>query len=290
MSFSVHHPQSISDAVAMGQRFGARGRFLAGGTDLIIQINRKRLSPQHLIDLTGLSELAGVEEDADEIRVGALVTHKTIERHPLFQDALMALPEAARVVGGHQVRNVGTIGGNIANASPAADVVAPLSALEAELTLVGVAGTRRLRLDAFLVGPGRTARDDGELLRHVHLRRLPPRSATAFLKAGRRKAMEISVVCAAARVTLDDEGRCAAARIALGAVSATTMRPRHAEQALEGATLTDEVLREAGRLAAQACDPIDDVRASARYRRLLVEALVPRALARCVERIADRPR
>ncbi len=290
MSFSVHHPQSIPDAVTLAQRFGAQGRFLAGGTDLIIQINRKRVSPQHLIDLTGLSELAGIEDDTDEIRIGALTTHKAIERHPLFQDALIALPEAARVVGGHQVRNVGTIGGNIANASPAADVVAPLLALEAELTLVGPAATRRLRLDDFLIGPGRTARGDGELLRHVHLRKLPVRSATAFLKAGRRKAMEIAVVCVAARVTLDESGHCAGARIALGAVNATAMRAHEAEQVLEGAALTDGVLRDAGRLAAQACDPIDDVRASARYRRLLVEALVPRALARCIKRIAERPR
>lgn len=286
MSFSVHHPGSVPDAVALAQRFGASGRFLAGGTDLIIQISRKRVSVQHLIDLTGLLELAGIEEETDGIRIGALTTHKAIEGHPLFQDALVALPEAARVVGGHQVRNVGTIGGNIANASPAADVLAPLLALDAELTLVSPTEKRRLAIGDFLTGPGRTARRDDELLRDVHIRRLPPRSATAFLKAGRRKAMEISIVCVAARVTLDGTGRCTGARLVLGAVGATALRPRAAEQALEGAMPNDDLLRDAGRIAAQACTPIDDVRASARYRRLLVEALVPRALARCFSRIA----
>lgn len=288
MSFTVHHPASVSDAVALAERYGTDGRFLAGGTDLIIQIHRKRLAPQHLIDLTSLTELRAIEDGDDEIRIGAMATHKAIERNPLFEGALVALAEAARVVGGHQVRNVGTVGGNIANASPAADVVAPLLALDADVVLQGAAATRRVRLRDFLAGPGRTTRGDGELVRQVHVAKPPPRSATAFLKAGRRKAMEISVVCVAARVTLDDAGRCAAARIALGAVSATAMRAEAAERALEGAFLNDDVLRDAGRLAAGACHPIDDVRASARYRRLLVEALVPRALARCVERISGR--
>lgn len=290
MSFAVHHPGSVTDAVALARRFGDQGRYLAGGTDLIIQIRRKRLAPAHLIDLTGLAELGGIADDADAIRIGALTTHKVIERHKLFQGALLALPEAARVVGGHQVRNVGTIGGNIVNASPAADVVAPLVALEAELTLIGAAGARRLPIGDFLRGPGRTARDPGDLLRDIHVRQLPPRSATAFLKAGRRKAMEISVVCVAARLTLDESGRCAAARIALGAVDATTVRARAAEQALQGAVPTDAALCDAGRLAARACHPIDDVRASARYRGLLVEALVPRALDRCLARIAEAAR
>jgi carbon-monoxide dehydrogenase medium subunit len=290
MSFAVHHPESVADAVALAHRFGGDGRFLAGGTDLIIQINRKRLAPRHLIDIGGLAELSGIESEGAVVRVGALTTHKTIERHPSLQGALRALPEAARVVGGHQVRNVGTIGGNIANASPAADVVAPLVALDAEVTLIGAAGTRRVAIVDFLVGPGCTAGRDGELLGHIHVPALPAASATAFLKAGRRKAMEISIVCVAARLTLDAAGRCAAARIALGAVGATTLRARDAERALEGAAPTEAALRDAGKRAAAACAPIDDVRASARYRRLLVEALVPRALERCVARIAEGQR
>jgi carbon-monoxide dehydrogenase medium subunit len=287
MSFSVHHPASVADAVALARQFGEKGRFLAGGTDLVIQINRKRLAPQHLIDITRLADLSGVTEDAQTIRIGALTTHKAVERHPLFRSSLLALPEAARVVGGHQVRNVATIGGNIANASPAADTVAPLLALEAELTLIGPSSPRRTPLEKFLLGPGRTERSPDELLEAVHIAKLPRRSATAFLKAGRRKAMEISVVCVAARITLGEDGRCATARIALGAVGATAFRPRDAERSLEGGAVTPDKLREAGRLAAEACNPIDDVRASARYRRLLVETLVPRAIERCRARIAE---
>ncbi|TXL78157.1 xanthine dehydrogenase family protein subunit M [Vineibacter terrae] len=287
MSFQVHHPQSVADAIALSQQFGDAGRFIAGGTDLVIQINRKRQTPAHLIDLNRLDELAGIAQTPDGFAIGALATHKAVERHPPFQDALRGLVEAARVVGGHQVRNIATVGGNIANASPAADVVVPLLALDARVSLVGPRGARTLALGDFLLGPGRTAREAGELIDCIHIARLPQRSATAFLKAGRRKAMEISVVCVAARLTLDDEGRCAAASLALGAVGATAMRAGEAEKALVGRVPDDAALRDAAQAAAAACNPISDVRASARYRRLLVEALVPRALRICVTRIRE---
>ena len=284
MSFSLSHPASVADAVALAQQLGESARFIAGGTDLIIQINRRRCAPTHLIDLNCLSELSGIEEGAEGFSIGALTTHKDVERHPAFQKALAALSEAARVVGGHQIRNMGTVGGNIVNASPAADLVPPLLALEAELTLSGPDGARRVRLEDFLLGPGRTARRPGELLSRIAFRALPPQSATAFIKAGRRKAMEISVVCVAARLTLGDHG-CRDVRIALGAVGGTALRAHAAEQLLEGNPPSAELFREAGRLAMQVCAPISDVRASARYRSLLVEALVPRALERCLARI-----
>jgi carbon-monoxide dehydrogenase medium subunit len=291
MSFAVHHPTSIGDAVALAREFGEKGRFIAGGTDLIVQINRRSESPAHLIDLTGLAELCGIGSGPDALLIGALTTHKMIERHPALQGPLAAVAEAARVVGGHQVRNVGTVGGNIANASPAADAVVPLVALEAAVALEGPDGQRNLALEDLLLRPGQTACRRDELIRHIRIDRLPARSATAFLKAGRRKAMEISIVCVAARLTLDAaEQHCEVARIALGAVGATCLRPRAAERALEGSAATDHAFREAARIAAGACSPIDDVRASAEYRRLLVEALVARALHNCVQRIRERRR
>jgi aerobic carbon-monoxide dehydrogenase medium subunit len=192
------------------------------------------------------------------------------------------------VVGGHQVRNVGTVGGNVVNASPAADVVPVLLALDAAVECASPDGVRTLPLENFLVGPGQTARRPGELITAVRFARPDGEWATAFLKAGRRRAMEISVVCVAACLTLDARReRCRDARIALGAVAPTTMRARAAERALNGAALTEAAFREAGRAAAAECRPISDVRASARYRALLVETLVPRALARCLARIRE---
>jgi carbon-monoxide dehydrogenase medium subunit len=287
MSFQYHEPTSLAEAVELGADFGADGRFLAGGTDLIIQMRRGKLSPRHVVSLHRVSGLDGIGVNGG-VTLGALVTHRALERHPAFQGRLRALVEGAEVIGGHQVRNVATVGGNIVNASPAADLVPVLLTLDATVTCVGPGGERTFPLDAFLVGPGQTARRPDELLTSVRFSALPERSATAFLKAGRRKAMEISVVCVAARLTLDEaRERCVEARIALGAVAPTTWRARSAEQALEGRAPTPDVLRQAGRLAATECRPISDVRASARYRAHLVETLVPRALARCVGRIRE---
>jgi len=290
VSFQYHEPVSLAEAVDLGARFGADGRFLAGGTDLIIQMRRGKVAPRHVLSLHRVPDLDAIEVNGS-VRLGALVTHRAIERCESFQGRLRGLVEGAEVVGGHQIRNVGTVGGNIVNASPAADVVPVLLALDAFVTCVGAGGERTMALEEFLVDPGRTARRPGELLTAVRFAVPEGPAATAFLKAGRRRAMEISVVCVAARLTLDATGeRCVDARIALGAVAPTTWRAREAERLLEGRALTPETLREAGRAAAAGCRPIGDVRASARYRRLLVETLVPRALARCVERIREGAR
>src|SRR5206468_10527925 len=157
--------------------------------------------------------------------LGGLVSHRALERHSAFQGRLRGLVEGAGVVGGHQVRNVGTVGGNIVNASPAADVTPVLLTLDTTVTCAGPGGERTLRLEDFLIGSGRTARRPDELLTGVRFAGLAPRSATAFLKAGRRRAMEISVVCVAGRLTRDASGeRCLEARIALGAVGPRPLR------------------------------------------------------------------
>jgi carbon-monoxide dehydrogenase medium subunit len=285
MSFTLHHPASIAEAVQLARSLGENSRFLAGGTDLIVQIAKRRQAPEHLIDLGHLGDLAGIRYDTNVWMIGALTTHKAIERHEGFRGALAALPEAARVVGGHQIRNRATVGGNIVNGSPAADVVVALLALDAELTLARPDGTREIRLEDFLLGPGRTARQPDELLTQIRFAALQPASATSFIKAGRRRAMEISVVCIATRLGLSPRGACRDVRIALGAVDATAVCARAAETALEGREPSADALAEAGRLAAEACHPISDVRASADYRLRLVQALTARALAQCVSRI-----
>jgi len=283
VSFDFHEPASIAEAVALAARFGTEARFLAGGTDLLVQIRRKRVAPRHVVSLHRVPGLDTIDANG-EIRLGALVTHRALERAPAFQGALRALVEGARVVGGHQIRNVGTVGGNIVNASPAADVVPVLLVLDAAVTCVGPNGAREMKLDEFLLGPGETALRPDELLTSIRFPAPALRSATGFLKAGRRRAMEISVVCVAVWLSLDGDDRCAGVRIALGAVGPGTLRARSAERLLEGSRLTDAELRQAGRVVAADCQPITDVRASAAYRRLLVETLVPRALRTAMKR------
>ncbi len=291
MSLELHRPASIDEAVAEAGRLGGNARFLAGGTDVVIQMSRGRIDVRHLIDISRLQELATILEEPDRFVIGALATHKAIERHPAFADVYLALPQAASVVGGHQVRNVATIGGNIVNASPAADLVPVLHALDASVALRGAAGTRSLPIGRFISGPGGTARAPDELLTHVEFARLPSQSATVFLKAGRRRAMEISVVCVAVALTLEaDRATCKAVRLAVGAAAPAAFRATAAEQFLIGNTVTGEALDKAGRIAAEMAAPIDDVRASAEYRRLLVARMSAKALALCAERIGGTAR
>ena len=282
--FDYHQPESLADAVDLAARFGGQASFLAGGTDLIVQIERGRVAPRHVIGLGRVPGLAGIEVNG-RITLGARVTHRAIERTPALAGPLRCLVEGAEVIGGHQVRNVATVGGNLVNASPAADLVPCLLALDGAVTLVGPGGERELPIERFLLGPNQTARRPEELVTRVGLSPLPPRAATAFLKAGRRRAMEISVVCVAARLTLDAGlERCLEARIVLGAVAPTAVRAHAAERLLEGQPVGGEAFRRAAEAAQEACRPIDDVRASAGFRRHLVGVLVGRALDRCVER------
>lgn len=278
MSFAFHRPGSLDAAIAFAREQGDAARFLAGGTDLIIQINRGRTAPKHLISLDGLG-LDRIDETATEYAIGAMATHDAVVKHPGFQTSLIALAQASAVVGGRQVRNIATVGGNIVNASPAADLVPVLLALDATVDLRGLDGLRPIPLERFLVERGRTERRPEEILTTVRFDKPPAASATWFLKAGRRKAMEISVICVA--VYLVRGGK---TRIAIGAAASRTVRAPDAEALVEkqGAA----AFREAGRIAADAVTPIDDVRASARYRKLLVAALVERALVACADRIA----
>jgi carbon-monoxide dehydrogenase medium subunit len=285
MSFEFHQPTSLPQAVALGERYGADGRFIAGGTDLVIQMNRRRLAPGHLVNLKGLSGLAYIERTEDGYAIGGLTKLKTIERFPAFQTQLASLSEAARVIGGHQVRNIGTIGGNIANASPAADAIVPLLSLDADVVLVGTAGERKLALRDFLKGPGVTERRFDEVLTRIEFTARDAATGTAFLKAGRRRAMEISVVSVAGSVTLGVDGACTNVAIALGAVGPTALRCTTAERLLLGQRPSAELIRSVAKTAVVEAAPITDVRASTRYRLVLVEALVERALHICLARV-----
>ena len=283
MGFAFHRPGTIDAAIGFASEHGDAARFIAGGTDLIIQINRGRAAPRHLISLAGLG-LDSIVETPTEYVIGAMATHDAVVRFPGFQTGLIALPQASAVVGGRQVRNIATVGGNVVNASPAADLVPVLLTLDSTVDLRGSAGGRAVPLDRFLVDRGRTERQPDEILTAVRFDKPPPASATSFVKAGRRKAMEISVICVAAFLSRSSRGDgYDTARIAIGAAASRTMRFPEAEACAMGGGTGAFV--EAARLAAEQVTPISDVRSSARYRKLLVAALVERALNHCATAI-----
>jgi carbon-monoxide dehydrogenase medium subunit len=290
MAFDFHHPATVEAAIALAQRHGEAARFVAGGTDLAILIKRKRLAPRHLISLSGLGLDTIREADGDYV-IGAMTTHNDVVFHPAFQRELIALTEASSVVGGRQIRNIATVGGNIVNASPAADLVPVLLALDTSVELAGAQGARSLPLDRFLLDRGRTERRVEEMLTAVRFAKPPAPSATSFFKAGRRKAMEISVVCVAAHLVAKSSGRgYEKVRIAIGAAASRTYRATVAEALVAERGADADSFTQAGKLAAESASPIDDVRATARYRRLLVATLVERALQRCRDRLEQASR
>ncbi len=287
--FDFFMPERWDEALALRKRFDKNAVVLAGGTDVMILIKRGIISPKHIISLSRTPSWGSYELNGS-VTFNAGTTFRKIEREAALLPAHTALVRAASMVGGVQVRNVATIGGNLCNASPAADSAPPLLAMDAEIVLYGLGGKRTLPIDSFFIGPGSTALNENELLQSITIPEMPKRTATEFLKYGRRSAMEISIASVAARLTMDGkEDICQTARIALGAVAPTPLRVREAEQVLEGQKLTTEILEAAAEIVKRAISPISDVRASAEYRREMCGILVKRVLDRCHVTLTGQP-
>ncbi|WP_158211674.1 FAD binding domain-containing protein [Alkalihalobacterium alkalinitrilicum] len=287
MSFVYHEPKTVQEVNKLLVEYGDDAKLLAGGTDLMVLITRFKVDPKHVISLDGVRELKGIRENEQgNLVLGAQVTHREVEKSSLITQATEALRQACSTVGGIQVRNMGTVGGNLCNASPAADTPPVLLALDASVTIVGPKGTRSLPLQEFLLGPRKVALEPGEFLTEIEVPKQASNTATVFLKAGRRKAMEISLCAVSARVTLDENG-IADVRIGLGSVAPTAVRAHSAEALLQGKVITQDLIRAAGTAAVNDCNPISDVRGSAEYRRMLVESMVRRALSQCLEILQD---
>lgn len=284
MSFTYLEPASVDEALTLLAAHGPQARLLAGGTDLMVLLRRHKIAPTCLIDVGRLPGLNTLATASGEIVIGAGVCHRQIEASPLFRGALRALPEACATVGSVQIRNVATVAGNLCNASPAADTPPVLLTFGARVRLASAAGVRELPLEEFFLGYRSTALQAGELLTEIRLPAPPPRTGSRFEKLGRRRAMEISIACVAATVTLAADDRLSSVRIGLGSVAPTSLRARQAEALLQGQRLSDELLAAAGGAAAAECAPIDDLRATGEYRRLVVATLVERAVASAARR------
>jgi carbon-monoxide dehydrogenase medium subunit len=282
--FEYLRPSTLDEAIELLARHGEQARILAGGTALLLDMEHGEIALTHLISLDRVPGLKTIHENGGW-RIGALNTITDVAAFAITHPPLRALVDSAWLFGGRQVRNMCTVGGNICKASPGADMVPPLLCLDAELQLSGTDGQRSTRLDGFLVGPDQTAIRPAEVLAEITIPPPPPRTGTAFFKVMRRQAMDCSIVAAAARITLAGDGQTVAeARVALGAVAPNPFRAKQAEALLAGNTLSPDVLREAAIVARDAARPISDVRASADYRRMLVETLVERAVIRAAER------
>ena len=276
-AFAYHQPARLADALAV--LAGGRHRVLAGGTDYY-PARVGRLVEDDIVDITRLPELRGISHDGAAVRIGAAATWRDIieaDLPPCFN----GLKAAAREVGGLQIQNAGTVAGNLCNASPAADGVPPLMALDAEVELASARGVRRVRLTDFILGSRRTVRAADELALAVYVPAWPARARGAFCKLGHRRYLVISIVMVAATVALDADGAIERCAIAVGACSAVAMRLPMLEARLPGMPAAEAA---AGICAADLAPlaPIDDIRGSAAYRQEAALVLVRQALLQAV--------
>lgn len=251
---------------------------LAGGTDILLQMKEGRRRVESLLSLRRIADAHMMRHEADALMVGPAVKAAYLEHDTDVQSAYTALAMGAHLVGSVQIRNMATVGGNLCNAAPSADMAPPLLVFHTQAVIATAGSERHMLLDDFFRGPGRTALEPDELLTGLLVPRLSARSGSYYLRHTPRAWMDIAVVGVAASVTLDDADQVLSARIALGAVAPIPMRALDAEDLLIGQALSDGLLREVGEAAAQAAQPIDDLRASADFRRHLVGVLTQRAL------------
>lgn len=282
-------PRELREALTVKRSSGEHGMYVTGGTDVGVLLRRHVVHPEVLISLAQIRDLRRLEVQGDQIVIGGAVTHRTIERSGSFADRYVALQEACATVGSIQTRNVGTIGGNLANASPAADSAPVLLAFGATVRVEGPDGQREVSLDRFFLGYRRTDLRADEVIVAVAVPTPGPGVGSAFGKLGRRRAMEISVACVGALVEFDEDGVCTRAGIGVGAVAPTPLRVAAAEDALMGTSAGPEAVRRATDAVHDAAEPIDDARASAHYRDRVLAVLVRRTIERAVQR-ADRER
>jgi carbon-monoxide dehydrogenase small subunit/xanthine dehydrogenase small subunit len=272
-------PRSLEEALDILAQRADEVRPLAGGTDILVRAKDGLQSRAALFDLTAIPELRGIQEQDDHLWIGATATHSEMMRSPLVAAAAPALPAACAVIGGPQIRNRGTLGGNLANASPAADTVPPLYAADAVVELASVSARREVPIGEFFVGPRQSVLARDELILGV---RVPRRAAVraTFLRLGQRQAQAISKVSVAVAMTFRD-GKPEWVRVALGAVGPTVVRARETEKALLGGGW--DALQRAKDAVRAEVRPIDDLRSTAAYRREMAAVLLERAVRRVAE-------
>ena len=277
--FDYHEPLTISEACGVMAELDEKARPLAGGTDLIVNMKKRVLAPEHLVSLSRIAELRHIRVFDDEVRIGALTTADELAESEEIGKTLTALATGAGSLGSPLIRNLATIAGNLVTARPAADLPPPLMAYGAKIILRSASGKRSIPVDDFFTGPGETVIKSNEILTEVVVPNPPPYSGAGYIKLGVRQALEISLVNVAAYFALDDKnGTIQDARIVLGAVAPAPIRASSAETVLIGERPGDTLFAKAGEAAARDSKPIDDFRGSAAYRKAMVEVLTRRTL------------
>lgn len=277
LGFKVHSPLDLSQALETAQTLAAPVYYLAGGTDIVPKAQNGLLPPGNLIDLSKIAELKTIEEREDNLFIGSLATHSQIQESPLLRRYAEVLSQSCGEVGSPQIRNLGTIGGNCANASPAGDSIPALYVLEAKIHLTGAQNSERtLPIEQFFLGPGKTVLNKGEIISGFSIPKNSQRRGI-FLKIGQRKALAISKVSLAFCARIEEQ-KYRGVRIALGSVAPTVIRVPKVEEMLEGQSFSLELAAGVKAQIIAAARPIDDIRSLAAYRSAMTGVLLEKAL------------
>lgn len=285
--FDYLTPKTLDEAVSLHESHGERAKYIAGGTDVIVKIKEGKLTPDYLISLKNIpgQKHLVLNRENGELHMGAFVTHRMLEESELVQSRYQVLHDAVKNIGSLQIRNVATIGGNLVNAVPSADGAIPLIALDATVIIYGPKGERSADLLRFFLGPGQCDLERGEILTKIILPPLLPRTGSAYVKFGRRSAMELPMLGTGVLFALDDDlETCVQARICLGVAAPTPIRAIEAETFLKGKKINEKNLDEAGKIAARESRVRDSIRGVAWYRREMVGVLVKRMGWKALER------
>ncbi|HKW91975.1 MAG TPA: xanthine dehydrogenase family protein subunit M [Methylomirabilota bacterium] len=280
--FDLALPTSLEDCLKILAERGPQARLLAGGTDLLPQMKNGVLKPALVVDLSGIARVRQVQNGSG-LRIGAAVTARELEVSPALRGPYRAIAESAALVGSLQVRNLATVGGNLCNAAPSADMAPPLVALDAQAVIAGPGGERRVPMADFFTGVRKTVLAPNELLVELVVPPPGPHSGGQYLRHTPRRELDIAVVGVASQLTLAG-GRCTKARISLASVAPTPVRALAAERALEGQAVTPQLIEQAAALAIEAATPISDQRGSVEFRKHLVRVLTRRTLATALQR------
>jgi len=281
--FEYVSPQSVQEACALLVQYGDSARVLAGGSDLLVKMKDGLMKPAYLVSLKNLDSLKAIRyETGTGVIIGARATHNEVMNNRLLQEKYRSVCEAAHSMAADQIRNIGTVGGNLVNAVPSADLPPILIALDARARIVGSSRERTIALEDFFLGPGKTVLEKGEILAEIIIPDQPT-TGSNYIKFGLRRAGALAVAGVASSVTVGD-GTCRDVRVVLGAVAPTPMRARQAENVLRGKKISRELIDEAGRTAAAESKPINDIRGSIEYRRNLVNVLTRRSLKAAIEK------
>lgn len=280
-------PTSVEEAAQL-LASEPEARVFAGATDWVPQILAGRPQPGIMVDLKRIPRLVEIRRDNGSWTIGAATPAASITAEEAFRADFPGLTEASGLIGSDQIQSRASLGGNLCNASPAADTVPAMVVNDAQAVIASSSGTRTIPVAEVATGPGSTSLEPGELVVEIEVKRPPARTADAYLRFIPRTEMDIAVVGVAVRITLDDSDHCSEAVLALGAVAPTVVRVPEAEQALVGGPIDDESLAAVAAAASAACDPIDDKRGTKQYRRQVAGVLAKRAVVLAAQRARER--